>query len=227
MTIGMFSNTLTELLMDCHPCDVSIPMLLDILPSLTHLTVKFDNIDNNTLSNTEIRSRYHQNNNSKRKEKQIAVSRHTNLIFLCLDNALNFDTRILPILQRCPNLKFLLIALDMDRTNVFDIPAKYIRNAFELCPLIRYIAWNGDPEKDRVEEWLELSRKYDGRRQRQRQQQQNMNSDNRRSIKYHADDDPIDKEEPGTVRKIVFACNTFQNINHLVPIMVVFFYKYL
>ena len=82
-------------------------------------------------------------------------------------------------------------------------------------------------ENDRVEEWLELSRKYDGRRERQRQQHNITNSDNKRSITYHVDDDPIDKEEPGTVRKIVFACNTFQNINHLVPIMVVFFYKYL
>ncbi|KAI9250895.1 hypothetical protein BDA99DRAFT_608205 [Phascolomyces articulosus] len=219
MTIGMFANTLTELLMDGHPCDISVPMILDTLPALMHLSVKFNDIERDTLSNTEIGGQHPRK--SKKRALAKTTAQHTNLIFLCLDNALNFDTRILPILHRCPNLKFLLVALDMDRTHVYDVQARYIRDAFRLCPLVRYIAWNGDPEKDRVEEWLELSRKEEQRRQRLHLHHNSSiypcihNEENDDGM-----DDMIDKEEPGTVRKIVFACNNSQDMDHLVPIMI-------
>ncbi|KAI9498213.1 hypothetical protein BDB00DRAFT_503782 [Zychaea mexicana] len=98
--IRYFSHTLTALTISFHTCDISLPTLLDFLPSLTHLSVMFDgrtNLSDATLEQVDGRSRH----------KRPPIH---NIIFLRLDGVLSFKYRIRPLLQRCSHIKYLILS---------------------------------------------------------------------------------------------------------------------
>ncbi|KAI9498899.1 hypothetical protein BDB00DRAFT_325144 [Zychaea mexicana] len=142
--IRYFSHTLTALTISFHTCDISLPMLLDFLPSLTHLSVMFDgrtNLSDATLEQVDGRSRH----------KRPPIH---NIIFLRLDGVLSFKYRIRPLLQRCSHIKYLILS-PYSRFN--NVSPTNIYTAYELCPLLRYIMWECS-EPVIADRWISLSR---------------------------------------------------------------------
>ncbi|KAI9270575.1 hypothetical protein BDA99DRAFT_502151 [Phascolomyces articulosus] len=147
--MGIFSRTLTQLFIDFHPCSVSLTMLLDILPGLTHLSIKlsrhcqFDDFE------TQYTDKAHDKKSSK-----------SNIVFLCLDSAFDFNTRIEPVLQRCPLLKYFLVSNFYSKRFVTSIPTCQLQTVLTLCPSTRYILWNTLIDQKKIEkEWISLSTK--------------------------------------------------------------------
>ncbi|KAI9264321.1 hypothetical protein BDA99DRAFT_509007 [Phascolomyces articulosus] len=129
-TLGLFANTLTELVIDYQQYDISLTMLLDTLPALTHLTVE---LVNTTSTSLIVES---SSNNS-------TVNSHSsNIVYLCLDSLFKFNVRIHPVLRRCPQLKFLLISNFNKKSDhqqhTLSLPE--IQTTLDTCPHLQYIS---------------------------------------------------------------------------------------
>ena len=157
--IALFRKTLKELYINGHCTQYfSLPLLLGVLPVLTHLTVKlkrdrgYKPSEYDKSISREIRQRiqssYDDNNNNKIH----------NIVFLSLDSESNHNFHIKQVLTRCPRLKYLLVSNSTinDYTTSSAIDFSLIP---ELCPSIRYIHW-GEGTKTRTVEkkWLTMSR---------------------------------------------------------------------
>ncbi|KAI8141054.1 hypothetical protein BJV82DRAFT_620654 [Fennellomyces sp. T-0311] len=132
--IKPFANTLTELIMTDHPSDISVPHLLNTLPKLTHLTLRFD------FKRLTRVSRIDNSNTGKQVESQ--------LVYLELDNSYNFGFRVVPVLRRCARLKALLLATQFPKMTGGYGSAINFDIIFELCPRLRYVMWNQDKYYD-------------------------------------------------------------------------------
>ena len=105
-------------------------VLLDTLPLLTHLTVKYDMEYYG--SHYTINEDTSPNNGSN--------SNSSKLVLLCLDNAFTFSNWIHPILRRSPELKFLLIS-NFNNEFIYDqVYMSQIQKTIQLCPSIQYIS---------------------------------------------------------------------------------------
>ncbi|KAI7847950.1 hypothetical protein BDC45DRAFT_575321 [Circinella umbellata] len=154
-TIQTLANTLTQLFINFHPYDISLTMLLDVLPNLTHLSVKFNKKCHFSLIHDEPevykQRKYVLQQDSEEKR---------NIVYLCLDNTFDFNTRIQPVLRRCPRLEFFLISDFHKKKFATDLPAHQIQTTLRLCSSIRYILWNVLINAKNFErEWLSLSMK--------------------------------------------------------------------
>ena len=186
VTISEFSNTLTELFIHSHTTDISLAFLLDYLPVLTHLSVTFDYKAYNSLHRTEIND----DNTSLRNSMK-------NLIYLRLDNILDFDRRICPVLKRCPNLRFLMITSDMGQDEIHDLPTQCLYTALQTCPQINYMLMNVEPlQGSQMKQWLQLSKK-----------QISSTDDVKNDIITKMIDDQQEKEGVKLVRGFVFGAN--------------------
>ncbi|KAI9485127.1 hypothetical protein BDB00DRAFT_942663 [Zychaea mexicana] len=229
VVITLFAPTLTQLSITSHPCDVSLTMLLDTLPALTHLSVTFNNSGYQNLSNTEVGQR-------KRRRSSFGVlssaatldnnnnNSNTHLVYLHLDNALNFDTRIQPILHRCPELQYLLITSDVSRFTLSNPPSNNIHVVFNLCPRVHHIIFNVhvDPEEKLAEKWLLQSQKnpnnsnatVDNGTDNDRKKKKII-IDRRRRQQQQLEQ----QQQPGTVRQLLYRGEDQEELNAIFPIL--------
>ena len=155
--IGLFGRTLKELYIKGPSTQYyTLSLLLDLLPALTHLTIKLKK-SNETRSqydeiiNKKIRRDIQSNNDDK--------DENYNLVFLCLNTEFRRDFHIKQIVKRCPRLKYLLVS----KFNIYEYPTALrieFEHILELCPSIRYIHWGRDIISSEVQmEWLTWSRR--------------------------------------------------------------------
>ncbi|KAI8141063.1 hypothetical protein BJV82DRAFT_620689 [Fennellomyces sp. T-0311] len=137
-TIQNFSNSLTELTITEHPFDTSVLGLLKMLPKLTHLTLLFD-------------FQSHQYGKSAREDTNCAF--RSNIVYLHLENVLNIDSEFNAVLHHCPKLRTLIVHTDFGRDDFVPLTPLNFDRIFSLCPLLRYVIWDGD--KDSVEDEFE------------------------------------------------------------------------
>ncbi|KAI7853238.1 hypothetical protein BDC45DRAFT_558174 [Circinella umbellata] len=130
-SLELFANTLTELTIDCQQYHISLTTLLDTLPLLTHLTVKYGASYIEPIYTVSDNNNNNNNSNSNRKSK---------IVFLCLDNTSHFSTLIHPILLRCPELKFLLLSNFRNEFKYFPMYMDQIQTTIQSCPSIQYIS---------------------------------------------------------------------------------------
>ena len=158
--IGLFGQTLKELFIyGPYAQYFSLTTFLDLLPALTHLTIKlvypFD----------EMRLEFDQsfNETTERNNQSGNVSNNNmyNLVFLSLDSYIPWNFRIKHIVKRCPRLTYLL---DITTVLYRDPSKRYIEfeEIRQLCPSIRYILWGDECfhiRRELEKQWLTLSRK--------------------------------------------------------------------
>ncbi|KAI8138681.1 hypothetical protein BJV82DRAFT_673445 [Fennellomyces sp. T-0311] len=123
-SVLMFSSTLKELCIARHVSSLEVLPLLTNLPNLSHLTL---------LNGTTYLS---------------SLSQYTDtvfdkLVYLRLGIVCDFDTDIIPLLRRCPNINALLIhPRQVVRSNTDVVGPKDFDILSQLCPKICYFGWN-------------------------------------------------------------------------------------
>ncbi|KAG2224273.1 hypothetical protein INT45_000304 [Circinella minor] len=198
VSISEFSHTLTKLFIHSHTADISLTLLLDYLPALTHLSVTFEYKAHNSLHSTESID----SNTSPRNSIK-------NLIYLRLDNTFNFDRRICPVLYRCPNLRFLMIPSDIRQDEIRDLPTQCLYTALHICPRINYILMNVEPlEGSQMKQWLQLSKK-----------QIHWNDGDKKDIIAKMIDDQQEKEGVKLVRGFVFGATDQDELTKTFPLL--------
>ncbi|KAI9250944.1 hypothetical protein BDA99DRAFT_522275 [Phascolomyces articulosus] len=207
-TMTKFANSLTQLYMAHFPHDFSLMTLLDTLPALIHLSVQFNNTCHDTLSlyDSGNESEIPSDDGSQMNENQkMTRNNNTQLIYLCLDNALDFDIRICNILRRCPQLEYFLLIAFFDRVIVPEVPPDGIQTALTLCPSLQYIHWDTEPVTSGLErKWMESSiqKRYDSLVSINDKQNRD-NAVSTSSIKKEKEKES--KEDPMAVREIAFS----------------------
>ena len=155
--IGLFGRTLKELSIRGTSTDYfSLTALLIVVPALTHLTVKIHHIYRYMGSEYEepINKANQQNSQTSNDNNN-----NYNLVFLSLDTEFNYDFEIQPVLQRCPQLKYLVISNYGVHMKILPTDFKHV---LEICPSIRYIHWGEQiDERNSDNEWLTKSRRRD------------------------------------------------------------------
>ncbi|KAI8141006.1 hypothetical protein BJV82DRAFT_658714 [Fennellomyces sp. T-0311] len=146
LKIVPFQGTLKELTLTNYAFDVPILRLLNDLSNLTHLTLLLDfQIGIQQLPSPD---------------DNINLA-PTKLVYLHLDNVYSFENRVAPMLRKSPRLKALVLSRNLEREPYYDVTksSNYINTAVELCPQLRYVAWNGDcncPKGTRPYAWREM-----------------------------------------------------------------------
>ena len=138
--IELFRKSLKELFIGGTCTNYfSLAVLLDLVPALTHLTVRLYSYHDMTINDTNAIMRGRRPNIESNIDDNNV---NYNLVFLCLYSPLRNDLDIEQIARRCPQLKYLLVSEPHTYGYLSKSPIEFT-NILELCPSIRYIHWGG------------------------------------------------------------------------------------
>ncbi|KAI9496578.1 hypothetical protein BDB00DRAFT_807881 [Zychaea mexicana] len=102
------NRRLTHLTLTQHGSNIGFVPVLQACPQLTHFTYKPTNTIQKDVYKNEPSLANSKNNESAATTTAMATTKFDNLIYLHIDTALHIQDRLEPILQKCPNLQYLL-----------------------------------------------------------------------------------------------------------------------
>ncbi|KAI8148196.1 hypothetical protein BJV82DRAFT_591212, partial [Fennellomyces sp. T-0311] len=154
--LQQFSSSLTDLTITSHPFDISPLQLLSQMHALTHFTLLFDD---ETME--EVVWMMRPGNSSSYADRSNRFT--SKIVFLHLNGALNYETRVMPLLQCCPGLKAMILSSSIDGARM-PITDTYFRTTLTYCPQLQYIEWSFDdeshsssPNDSKVQQWKSLA----------------------------------------------------------------------